>query len=60
MYNDGVLCASTVKSFNFMDTKFRGLTLMDIFMDTLIPGFYIILNITNLKVDFISYSILLI
>ena len=34
MYNDSVLCASTVKSFNFMDKKFRGLTIMDMFMDT--------------------------
>ena len=28
------LCLSTVKSYNFMGTKFRGLTTMDMFVDT--------------------------
>jgi len=33
---------NTVKSFNFMGTQFRGLTTMDMFMDTFIHGLQII------------------
>ena len=39
----------TVKSFNFMGTKFRRLMTMDMFIETWICGFQIVGNITKLK-----------
>ena len=36
-----------MKSFNFVGIKFYSLTLLNMFMDTLILGFQIILNITK-------------
>ena len=43
-----------VKSFNFVGTKFRGLTMMDMFVDTWVCGFQIIRNITKVKKYFIG------
>ena len=40
---------NTVKSFNFVGTKYCGLTTLGMFMDTLIRGFQIICNIINMN-----------
>jgi len=42
----------TVKSFNFMGTIFRNLTMMDMFMDTWIHGVQIMCNITKMNKKF--------
>jgi len=39
----------TVKSLNFMGMKFRGLTTLDMFVDTWFRGFQIIYNITKVN-----------
>jgi len=46
--------ALTVKSFNFVGTKFSGLMTMNMFMDTWICGFQIILNITKVNKYFVG------
>ena len=48
------LVKDTVKSFNFMGTKFRGLTSIDMFVDTWIRGFQIIHNSARAKKYFIG------
>jgi len=45
-----------VKSYNFVGTKFRGLTMMDMFMDTSICGFHFFLFHCDIK--FVDYTIL--
>ena len=46
---NGFLCEilDTLKSFCFVGSEFRGLTMMDMFVDTEIRGFQTILNITK-------------
>ena len=43
---------------NFIDTKFHGVMIKGMFVDTLIYKFLIIQNITNLKVKKYFYGIL--
>jgi len=52
----GGLCLRiTVKSFNFVDTnKFCGLTTMDMFVDTWMCGFQVILNTTGVNIYFVG------
>jgi len=44
----------TVKSTDFMGTEFGALTTMDMFMDILICGLHIVLNITRMNKYFIG------
>ena len=44
---------NTVKSFNLVGTKFRGLTTLDMFADTLIRVFKFICNITKVSKYFV-------
>jgi len=48
-YKKMLLEQYTVKSFNFMDTNFCGLNMMDMFVDTCIREFQIIHNITKVR-----------
>jgi len=44
----------TVKSFHFVGTKLSGFTMIDMFMDTWICGFQIILNIIKVNKYFVG------
>jgi len=54
VHNYKIILRHTVKSFNFVGTKFHSLMTMDMFVDTWIHGFQIILNITKVNKYFIG------